>query len=173
MPTSLGYFAGLVAGAVVSGSILYLLSRLWRPGVLVVGVLALALACGRLFRPDSVAIGGFKVPREWEAWGRGRYLSAFGFLLGMGVITTMPSPVMIALIAWVWHVGSLDWAIVTFGLFGVGRLIGTVATIASQPRMRGGVTAAADVVIERMSYLPRLEVLAAVGLGVIAIFVRP
>lgn len=31
------------------------------------------------------------------ALGRGRYLSVFGFLLGMGVITTMPSPIMLAL----------------------------------------------------------------------------
>jgi hypothetical protein len=159
-----------VIGALFTGLILYLLSKLWRPGALAVGVLALALACGRLFRPDSVAIGGFKVPREWEVWGRGRYLSAFGFLLGMGVITTMPSPMMLALIAWVWNVGSLAWATITFGMFGVGRLVGTVATIVGQSRVQGDATIAADVVIQRLIQLARLEVLTAVGLGVIAVF---
>jgi dipeptide/tripeptide permease len=149
--------------------ILYLLGKLWRPGLLVVGLLALVLACGRLIRPDNVAIGGFKVPREWEAWGRGRYLSVFGFLLGMGVITTMPSPVMLVLVAWVWNVDSLAWASITFGIFAVGRLIGTIATVLGQGRAQGDVAKAADMVIERMSYLARLEALVTIALGVVVI----
>jgi len=105
----------------ISAALLTALGALWAFSASQVALVLLVLALFRFVRPKAVAVGGYKVPRDWERWGPSRYLGVFGFFLGLGFVTTMPSPVMIGLLAWTWHLRDLGLAIATFMVFAVGR----------------------------------------------------
>lgn len=145
--------------------VVYVLGLVWRPSEIMVGLLALILGAGRVFRPDHVAAGGFKVPRHWEAWGPPRYLGAFGLLLGMGVVTTMPSPTMVVLVLWMWHLHALPLILLSFEAFAIGRIAPTAITVASSKGSLGDVPVTANAVIDRMSHLPRVEAAISLLLG--------
>jgi len=158
------HFTGLLAGALVSACLVYLVGWSWRPGAAVVGVVALFLGLMRVFWPGNVAIGGFKVPRDWEAWGPRRFLAAFGLLLGMGVVTTMPSATMLALVVWMWYLHTLSLIVLTFVAFAMGRLL-TTATLSMQRRSSKDVEAMADALMKGIAHLPRVEAVVALVLG--------
>ncbi len=117
------YLAGLAAGGLISAALLTAFSALWAFSASQVALILLVLAFFRFARPKTVAIGGYKVPRDWERWGPGRYLGVFGIFLGLGFVTTMASPVMIGLLAWTWHMRDLGLAIATFMVFALGRSV--------------------------------------------------
>jgi hypothetical protein len=151
-------------GAGISTMLVYFPGLFWRPGALVVGLLAVILGLGRIFFPDNLAAGGFKVPRHWEAWGASRYLGVFGVFLGMGFVTTMPSSTMVVLIAWMWHLHVLGLILITFEAFALGRIVTTASAIAGR-KDPGDSPARADMAIRRMSYLPRVEAATSIALG--------
>jgi hypothetical protein len=155
-----------VLGALLSSGLVYLLGVLWRPSLLVAGCLAAALGVLRFLFPDRVAAGGFKVPRDWAAWGIGRFLGAFGLLLGMGFVTTMPSPAMLALFVVLWHAHSLWFTIVTFEAFAITRGLTTFATLSRQARDSDDVVAAADTLVDKLRHVPRAEAAVAIALGI-------
>jgi hypothetical protein len=68
--------------------------------------------------------------------GIGRFLGAFGLMLGMGFITTMPSPAMVALLFLLWHVHSLWFTIVVFEAFAITRGLTTFATLPANAQLR-------------------------------------
>jgi hypothetical protein len=157
---------GLVLGALISAGLIYLLGLLWRPSLLVAGSLAAALGILRFLYPDRVAAGGFKVPRDWAAWGIGRFLGAFGLMLGMGFITTMPSPAMLALLVLLWHVHSLWFTIVAFEAFAITRGLTTSETLYLQARNSGDVVVAADTLVDKLRHVPRAEAAVSIALGI-------
>jgi hypothetical protein len=165
--TIASYGVSLLVGALISSCVIYLLGSLWRPGVLLAGVLAVVLGVLRFLWPDRVALGGFKVPRDWAAWGIQWFLSAFGLMLGMGFVTTMPSPAMLALLVWMWHVHNFVFIVVTFEVFAIGRLLMTLVTLHEQMRSAGDVVAVADLLVDRMAYIPRVEAAVSAGLGLV------
>lgn len=165
--TIASYGVGLVAGALISSSIIYALGLFLRPAALLVGILAISLGVARLLQPDRVAFGGLKVPRDWARWGIGPFLSAFGLMLGMGFITTMPSPAMLALLFWMWHIHTFLLIVVTFEVFAIGRLLTTLMTLHRQARSANDVVAVADAVVDKMAYLPRAEAAVSVSLGMV------
>ncbi len=164
--TLASYGLGLVLGALISSGVVYLLGLLWRPSLLLAGGLAAALGILRFVYPDRVAAGGFKVPRDWAAWGIGRFLGAFGLMLGMGFVTTMPSPTMLALLFLLWHAHSLWFTIVTFEVFALTRGLTTFATLSLQARDSGDVVVAADTLVEKLKRVPRAEAVVSIALGV-------
>jgi hypothetical protein len=147
--------------------VVYSLGFLWRPEVLLAGVLAAVLGVLRFLWPDRVAFGGFKVPRDWSSWGIRRFLSAFGLLLGMGFVTTMPSPAMLALLVSLWHVHNFLFIVVTFELFAIGRLLTTLVTLHEQMRSDSDVVAVADLMADRTASIARVEAAVSVGLGIV------
>jgi hypothetical protein len=155
-----------VLGALVSSGLIYLLGLVWRPSLLVAGSLAAALGVLRFLFPDRVAAGGFKVPRDWAVWGISRFLGAFGLLLGMGFVTTMPSPAMLALFVLLWHVHTLWFIIVTFEAFAITRALTTFAALFLQARDSGDVVVAADTVVDKLRHVPRAEAIIAIALGI-------
>jgi hypothetical protein len=155
----------MLAGGLISSLLIFLLGSLWRPGALVVGVIALLLGVLRFIRPDTIGFGGWKVPREWSSWGLRRYLVVFGVFLGMGVVTTMPSPAMLALVAWTWHLHSLPLIAATFGAFVAGRLLTTVVSHYEQLKSAQDVVLAVNAVEDKIAYAPRAEAVASVILG--------
>lgn len=164
--SGLAYIAGLLLGAGISTLVVYGLGLLWRPSALLVGVLAVLLGLGRVFFPRNVAAGGFKVPRRWEIWGPVRYLGAFGLFLGMGFVTTMPSPTMVVLIAWMWHLHTLSLILVTFEGFAFGRILTTALIFAGRDGMPVDEADRANAVIAKLSFLPRIEAVTSMVLGV-------
>jgi hypothetical protein len=155
-----------VLGALISSGIIYLLGLLWRPSLLVAGSLAAALGILRLLYPDRVAAGGYKVPRDWAVWGIGRFLGAFGLMLGMGFITTMPSPTMLALLFLLWHAHSLVFIIVIFETFAITRGLTTFATLFLQARNSDDVVLAADTLVDKLRQVPRAEAVVSIALGI-------
>lgn len=81
-------------------------------------------------------IGGFLVPRHWEKWGQTRFVSAFGVLLGMAFITTLPSVTLIALGLAVWYLHAVWIAIAVLGSFAAGRLAATLGITGVNARRR-------------------------------------
>jgi hypothetical protein len=161
------YTVGLVVGGAVSSAIFYLLGSLWRPNLVTVGILALVLGVIRVFRPNTVAIGGFKVPRNWTAWGVQRFLGAFGVLLGMGVVTTTPSPTMLVIVVWMLHLHSFPLILVTFEAFVAARLLTTAAVLYSQWAAAQDVVLSADAFVDKIARVPRLEAACSIILGLI------
>jgi hypothetical protein len=162
----LAYLIGLLLGAGISTVVVYSLGLLWRPSALLVGVLAVILGLGRVFFPRNVAAGGWKVPRNWELWGPVRYLGAFGLFLGMGFVTTMPSPTMVVLIAWMWHLHSLPLILVTFEGFALGRVLTTALMFADRDGAPVDGADRANALIAKLSFLPRIEAVTSMALGV-------
>lgn len=148
---------------------MYLLGGIWKPPTLVVAGLAVTLGAVRLARTHTVATGGFKVPRHWEALGPTPYMGIFGALLGLGVVTTMPSTTMIALVGWTWHTHQLDAGMLTFGLFTFGRLATTAAMWARHHRRGEHLAAAADATEQRSTHLARAEACTSILLGSILV----
>jgi MFS family permease len=161
----LAYASGLVVGGLITSLLIYLLGSLWRPSSLVVGVAALVLGVLRFVRPDNLAVGGWKVPRHWSSWGRRRYLGVFGLFLGMGFVTTMPSPAMVALMAWMWHLHALVLIIVTFEAFVAGRLLTTLVSHFAQVRSTQDVVLTVNAVQDKTAYVSRAEAVLSVILG--------
>jgi hypothetical protein len=161
------YGVGLAAGALISSGIIYALGLLLKPAALLVGILAIILGIARFMQPDRVAFGGLKVPRDWARWGIGPFLSAFGLMLGMGFVTTMPSPAMLALLLWMWRIHTFLLIVVAFEVFAIGRLLTTLMTVHWQVRSSKDVVAVADAVVDRMALIPRAEATVSVSLGLV------
>jgi hypothetical protein len=159
------YVLGLFIGAAVTAEVVYALGVAWRPLPLVVAVVAAVLGVIRIFRPRTVAIGGFKVPRHWERLGPVGYLGVFGLFLGTGVITTMPAPTMVALIIWVWMAHSVSMGLLILSLFALGRVLTSAAGGVVRFRVSTSGSMAVDTVESAVAYLARVEGATCAALG--------
>lgn len=123
----------------ITALLLYAIGLWLRPPVALVAAACIALGLVRMRWPTAVPIGGYLVPRHWEKWGQTRFVSAFGLLLGMAFVTTLPSLTLIALGLAVWYVHALPIAVAVLGSFAAGRLAATVGiTGANSKRPRLG-----------------------------------
>lgn len=162
-----GHSLGLFVGATVTASILYVLGTFWIPSMLMIGSIALVLGAIRFLRPNTVALGGFEVPRHWEILGPVPYLSVFGVFLGTGLITTMPSATMVALVLWAWEAHNLALIAAVFWGFAAARLGTSVAASVTSRRLHAPGEFAADTVEQRVRFLARVEAMVCLALGVI------
>jgi hypothetical protein len=160
------YLAGLAAGGLISAALLTALGALWAFSASQVALILLVLALFRFVRPKTVAVGGYKVPRDWERWGPSRYLGVFGLFLGLGFVTTMPSPVMIGLLAWTWHLRNLGLAIVTFMAFAFGRSLPSLKVYLAS-RREEDVKEAADAMARRVPVVGLAEAGVATALALV------
>lgn len=128
--------ASLVAGALVLGggiaSVVALLGEMPRPSVGVVAVLAGATAAG--FLPQLLPSSRWQVPRSWARLGEARYVTAFGFVLGLGVFTAIPSSGFYVVIAWGL---STDWAHALLALVAFAFARATPLLVAAAVGRRG------------------------------------
>jgi len=106
--------------------------------------MAVCLGCIRLLRQGTVGIGGFEVPRHWESVGPIAYLGLFGIFLGAGIITTMPSATMTALILWVWMAHKISVCLLVLMVFAVGRFGSSAAAGVVRLRLLTSGSVAAD-----------------------------
>jgi hypothetical protein len=116
------HVAGLVAGALLVASALVgaaaalnIVPPEFPIGL--VGATAAAAAAG-FIRP--LPSSPWRVPRSWVRLGDTAYSAIFGFVLGLGFATSVPSSGFYFLVAWAL---SAQWAtaILVFGLFAVAR----------------------------------------------------
>lgn len=100
-----GFGTGLVVGAALLTPLL-IVAWLYAPAPrIAVGVLAAVTILG-LLSPVHLFPGSlWRVPREWERWGLGRYAFAFGFSLSAGL--TMWPTGFVTLLASLTTVGSV------------------------------------------------------------------
>lgn len=134
----------------ITALLLYAIGLWLRPPLALVAVACIALGLVRMCWPTAVPIGGYLVPRHWEKWGQARFVSAFGLLLGMAFVTTLPSLTLIALGLAVWYVHAIAIAVAVLGSFAAGRLAATVGITGVRSRMgrRERVNDAADRVLQ-------------------------
>jgi hypothetical protein len=112
-------------GALAAGALLHLGARgIGYPppwvfaSVAAVGAVAAATG-GKRFLPQS----RWRVPREWGARGRVPFAAIFGSILGVGILTALPSPGFLALL--VWALAASSWSSVwpVFLAYGAGRAV--------------------------------------------------
>jgi hypothetical protein len=142
---------------------------IWSPGRALVACLAIVLGGLRFARPRTIGMGGFKVPQHWAAFGDAPYMALFGFFLGMGLVTTVPSTVMVVLAAWVWHAHNLVLAAAVFWSFALGRLGTTVAAWALSRRSQEEAFVTANEVERRIAGVARVEAAVAIALGFVLV----
>jgi hypothetical protein len=124
--TLLAHCAGPFLGAMSCGFIVYGIGALAPiPKVAVVFTL-IAVGAVRVFRPSTVGVGGWKVRRSWERLGTLRFMAIFGGILGLGFVTTMASPVFLAVVAGAVYIGQFYAVLFTLLCFAMGRVATTV-----------------------------------------------
>lgn len=85
------FVVALAAGSVTLGAILSGIGSWIKPPEIVVGVTAViagAMAAGVLLNIPS---SRWRVPRSFSMFGEGPFVLLFGFALGLGVLTALPS----------------------------------------------------------------------------------
>ncbi|MES2092909.1 MAG: hypothetical protein V4531_03725 [Actinomycetota bacterium] len=145
----------------------HILTLCWSPdpdAVLLVGGL-------RLFRPETLAPWGWKVRRQWQAWGDRPYMLVFGFCIGLGFLTTMASPVFIAVMM---YGTTLTWSAVclVFLWFAIGRLSTTWVTAIGDAKDGAYASRSADRVQLAIRRVGVMEGATAVAAGVALMLVR-
>lgn len=97
---------------------------------------ALVIAAATAFVAVVIPQSLWRVPREWGYWGPQRYAAAFGFLLGLGFVTAIPSPAFYVLIVLALSNVSPALIVAVFASFGAIRALPLV--IASVASARSG-----------------------------------
>lgn len=119
------YLLALPVGAVVVGFSLYLFaSASGRLPVQLVGIVALVSSVvGSGVIPIRLPESGWRIPRSWARFGHTTYAALFGGVLGLGVLTAIPSIGFYTLL--VWGLSRADWqtVLLIFGVFGVARAL--------------------------------------------------
>ncbi len=161
----LSFSVGLVLAAAAVATVLGSLQPLLRPGRLAVAAILAVLGLASLLAPARWGIGGWRVPRQWEAWGPSRYLFVFGFALGLGFLTAVPSLILVGFQLWVWSLPAWGALMVGEASFVLGRLLVPVLT-AYQAR-GGDVVTTTDRLVARVAALGHLEALIAFGLAAV------
>ena len=156
---------GLVLGAVTTASLLFLVGKVVHAPAVVAMVAFVLLGLVRLGRPGTVMPGGWKVRRSWERFGTRPYLFLFGYFLGLGFVTTMASPLALAIAAWA-LTGSAYVAVTGVLLcFALGRILTTAAATWMDPGDRE--LESANVVRARTPRLVIIEGALAIAAGVV------
>jgi cytochrome c biogenesis protein CcdA len=116
------FAVSLAGGAVTLGATLALIGSWMRPPEILVGITAViagAMAAGLL---PSFPASRWRVPRSFSMFGEGQFVLVFGFVLGLGVLTALPSFGFYVLVAW-GLTGSLYFTLPAFLAFSAGRAL--------------------------------------------------
>lgn len=119
------YLLALPVDALVLGSSVYLLtSAFGHLAMWFVGIVALASAVfGSKAGPIRLPEIGWRIPQSWARFGYVTYAALFGAILGVGVLTAVPSIGFYALLAW--GLAATDWQAIVpaFAAFGMARVL--------------------------------------------------
>jgi len=160
---------GILVGAAVTAALLGGVSNLLPAPLWLVAGAFMLFGIFRLFRPSTMAPGGWKVRRQWEAWGPRPYMLVFGFCVGLGFVTTMASPVYIALMLYGTTVG-LTTGLLVFAWFAFGRMLTTWVIAVGDAHHGANVTRFADRVQSATQKVGILEAVAAGATGIALLF---
>jgi hypothetical protein len=123
------FVVSLAAGSAALGVTLHLIGSWVRPPDLLVGataVIAAAMAGGLV---PSLPASRWRIPRSWSTFGEGPFVLLFGLVLGLGVLTALPSFGFYVLIAWGLTASFyVTWP--AFLAFAAGRAVPVVAAAA-------------------------------------------
>ena len=124
----LGTFAfASLAGGLAFGAVLWTVGEVIGPlpHALVVGT---AVVVGAVcFARLPLLSSPWRVPREWNRFGRVGYAAAFGFALGTGVLTALPSAGLILIGVWSASGVPLHEVGVVWGTFAAARVLTTAS----------------------------------------------
>lgn len=162
----LSFSVGLVLAAATVASVLGALRLFLQPGPLVVAVVLAVLGLASLRAPVKWGFGGWRVPRGWEAWGPSRYLFVFGYALGLGFLTAVPSLTLVGFQLWVWSLPAWTALVLGEASFVLGRLLVPVIT-AYQARAGDDVVLTADRLAARVVRFGYLEPTIALALAAV------
>ena len=124
---------GLVLGALTTATLLFLVGTAVHAPAVVAVVAFPLLGLVRLGRPGTVMPGGWKVRRSWERFGTRPYLFVFGFFLGLGFVTTMASPLAVAVAVWALTGPPYVAVVAVLLCFALGRIVTTAAATWMDP----------------------------------------
>lgn len=117
------FASAAVGAAVLTGLILHVLaSAMEHPPTVVVSAVAIMAAVLSSGATGLVLPGSpWRVPSKWSLWGQVKYATTFGGVLGIGLITALPSPGYYVLIAWGAYAGTLKEVLPVFVAYGAAR----------------------------------------------------
>jgi hypothetical protein len=151
-----------VATALVLHAVVPLAGRV--PGT-AVGAASLLFAVVVLL-PLELPLSRWQVPGRWARYGHVCYSAAFGAALGPGVVTRLPSPSLLLLLAWSSMAPSWLLAVAPMAVFGWSRL-STTLTLVSASATRAAHPA--EILAGWSHWLRRLPVLEAIALTAIGL----
>jgi hypothetical protein len=165
------YLVALPVGSLVIGFLLHLLASVFgRLPAHAAGAVALvsALVGSRMISvkpPES----GWRIPQSWARFGHATYSGLFGGILGLGVLTAVPSIGFYTLL--VWGAAADSWQTVwpVFGAFGVARALPLFSLVMGAERRRAVYPDREDQKLDRWSKLAaatfpaEIVLLAAIG----------
>lgn len=117
------HWAIQVCASVAIGMMAFIVGQLvWHPSSSLVGIAALG-CCVVGWRGDLLRLPSsrWRVPQGWARAGYLAYATAFGWVLGMGLLTAAASVGYYALLAYAWTARSWFGVVVVFASFGLAR----------------------------------------------------
>lgn len=120
----------LASSAFVVGHALFV------PTVAVPVVALLSVVTWPLLRGQRLPGRDWQVPQTWGRLGAKVYAAAFGAILGLGVLTRIPSLGFYTLLAWAATAAAWSDAALVMGAFGASRSVPTIAAAVVAERLR-------------------------------------
>jgi hypothetical protein len=163
---SLALLSGSLLTAVVLVAMAGLAGPLPLPAVAAVCLASAVLLVLQAVVPLRLPGSRWMVPREWARFGTPSYAALFGFALGTGVITALPSPALYALLAMVEAAPRWWQAVGLMLVFGLAR--GAMVPLLTARSARRGVhpSLGIDRLRATMARLGVVEIVLLVALGV-------
>jgi len=158
-------FASALLGAAAATA--WLVRAVVPPGVVsgpLVGAAALPLAVVVLLRLD-LPLSTWQVPRGWARCGHVCYSAAFGAALGPGVVTRLPSPALLLVLAWPAAAASWPQAVAPAAAFALARAATTIVVVGTSTIRRRHPVAILGGWSGALRGLPALEAAALVAIA--------
>lgn len=133
--------------------------------VTMVSAVAFSSAAVAAIRPSSLPLGSrWRIPRTWRGLGPTKYAAVFGFILGMGVLTAIPSISFLTLLVWCTSAPAWRDVLLVFVAFGASRSLPlAIATVRANRRNEIGLVDRVAMSVQRLAAL-EVVVLTLVGL---------
>jgi len=163
---SLALLCGSLLTAIVLVAVAGLAGPLPLPAVAAVCLASAVLLALQAVVPLRLPGSHWMVPREWARFGTTRYAALFGFALGTGVVTALPSPALYALLAMVEAAPRWWQAVGLMVVFGLAR--GAMVPLLTVRSARRGVhpSVGSDRLRDTMARLGVVEIVLLAALGV-------
>jgi hypothetical protein len=122
------YAIAVIAGSLsLAGVLAASAAALGHPPTVVLGVVAIVAAATTAgLIPSPFPTSPWRVPRGWGQAGDSAFAGLFGYALGLGFLTAIPSAAFYVLVTWALSVGwGESW--LAFVSFGIGRCVPLMA----------------------------------------------